>query len=350
MARTPNLGLDVGTCFLVVASVDEQGNTTTKSVRDAFLEMRPSNPLVKTIMIKGFKDAGVSYLEMEDGTIQVIGDESLNQAVVKNMILRRPLAKGVISPKETKALPMFTALLRELLGDPVTPNEKVVYSVPASPIDAKFDEVFHTSAINSILKQLGYEGSPINEAFAIVLSNLGEENYTGMAISFGAGMANICLAFNAEEMTSFATSKGGDYIDTSVAVSLGYDEQDTKNNEITPALVTLVKEGGVDISDLAQSDRTKQAIAIYYQNLIKYTVESIITKVNSLESVPRYQEPITVVVSGGTSKAVNFLSEFKKEFDRNAHRLPFKVKEVRHATDPLNAVAEGCLIAQQAGL
>lgn len=350
MNRVSNMGLDVGTCFLVVSYLDSSGNMVTKNIRDAFLEMKPANPLVKNIMIKGFKEASVNYLEMEDGTLQVIGDESLNQAIVKNLTLRRPLAKGVISPKETKALPMFTALLKELLGSPVTPNERIVYSVPAAPMDARFDEVFHTSAINSILKQLGYDGSPLNEAFAIVLSNLETENYTGMAISFGAGMANISLSFNAENMASFATSRGGDYIDNSVAISLGYDEADTKNSEITPALVTVVKENGVDISDLTQTDRVKKAIAIYYQNLIKYTVESIIQKINTIENLPRYQEPITVVVSGGTSKAINFLSEFKKEFDKNADRLPFKVKEVRHAKDPLNAVAEGCLLALQAGL
>lgn len=348
--RTPGIGLDVGTMFLVAATMDNVGNITTKSVRDSFLELKPTNPLVKNIMIKGFKDSKVNYLEMQDGTLQVIGDESLNQAVVKNAMLRRPLAKGVISPKEVKALPMFTALLKELLGPPVVPNEKVVYSIPAKPIDAKFDEVYHTGAINSVLSSLGYQGQPMNEAFAIVLSNLEEESYTGISISCGSGQTNVCIAYQADEVASFSTARGGDYIDMSTALSLGYDESDIKNSEVTPALVTVVKEGGVDIADTNQEDRLKNAIAIYYQNFIRYTVESIITHIESLTDTPRFQEPITVVVSGGTSKAIGFLKVFKEEFDKQSSRLPFKVKVVKHANNPLTAVAEGALTGLQAGL
>lgn len=350
MSRQPGIGLDVGTMFLVSAVMDANGNVTTKSVRDAFLEMKPSNQLVKNIMVKGFQSAGVSYLEMDDGTLQIIGEESLNQAVVKNAKLRRPLAKGVISPKEAKALPMFVKLLEDLLGPPIIPNEKVVYSVPAKPIDANFDEVYHTGAINSVLAQLGYQGQPMNEAFGIVLSNLENENYTGIAISCGSGQTNVCIGYQAEEVASFSTARGGDYIDMATAISLGYDEDDAKNSEVTPALITLVKEGGVDISNTAQADRVKNAIAIYYQNFIRYTVEAIIAHIASLQDTPRFQEPITVVVSGGTSKAINFLTEFKKEFDRQSSRLPFTIKEVRHAENPLTAVACGNLLALQAGL
>lgn len=350
MSRQPGIGLDVGTMFLVSASMDKDGNVSTRSVRDAFLEMKPSNALVKNIMIKGFHSSGISFLEMDDGTLQVLGDESLNQAVVKNAKLRRPLAKGVISPKEAKALPMFVKLLEGLLGTPVVPNEKVVYSVPAKPIDAKFDEVYHTGAINSVLSQLGYQGQPMNEGFGIVLSNLENENYTGIAISCGSGQTNVCISYQADEVASFSTARGGDFIDMSTAVSLGYDEDDIKNSEITPALVTLVKEGGVDISNTSQSDRIKNSIAIYYQNFIKYTVAAIIAHISSLQDTPRFQEPITVVISGGTSKAINFLSEFKKEFDNQSSKLPFVVKAVRHAENPLTAVAYGNLLALQAGL
>jgi len=54
---------------------------------------------------------------------------------------------------------------------------------------------------------------------------------------------------------------------------------------------------------------------------------------------------LPVVVAGGTSKAKGFVDLFAKKLEENGFPLP--VKEVRHAADPLHAVARGCLIAAQ---
>jgi len=50
-------------------------------------------------------------------------------------------------------------------------------------------------------------------------------------------------------------------------------------------------------------------------------------------------------VAGGTSKAKGFVDMFAAKLKENDFPLP--VKEVRHAADPLHAVARGCLIAAQ---
>jgi len=49
------------------------------------------------------------------------------------------------------------------------------------------------------------------------------------------------------------------------------------------------------------------------------------------------------VVAGGTSQANGYIKEFAKKLEENG--FPLQIKEVRHATDPLHAVAKGCLIA-----
>lgn len=340
----PGRGLDIGTGFLVMSTMDEEGNTHTKSVRDSFLEIKPANKLVYGTMKKGLEKAGVSFFETED-SFNIIGDDSLVQSVERQLVVKRPMSKGVISPKEAKALPMFKVLLKELLGDPVIENEKVVYSIPASPADAPFDEKYHENVIEAILKSLGYEGKSINEAQAIVLSELGEDEFTGLALSFGSGMVNICIANMADIITTFSIAKGGDYIDYSSATSLGFDPRDPKGSEVTPNLVTYVKEQGVDILNPDSEDRIQISIASYYKALIRYVVSNLILELEKLDSKPKFLKPIKVVVSGGTSLAGNFLTAFKEELLKQKDQLPFEIQDVIHAEKPLTAVAEGALLA-----
>jgi len=339
----PGRGLDVGTGFLVESRMLESGDVETKSVRDSFLELQPRGDLVFKMMKKGLDKSGVSYIQ-EDKKLHILGNDSLNVAIEKQMTVRRPMHKGVISPREAQALPLFKILLKELLGEPVVPNELVVYSVPASPEDAPFDIEYHKNVIERVLADLGFIGKAINEAQAIVFCELEEEDYTGIAISCGSGMTNVCITNMAEVITTFSVSKGGDYVDYSAATSLGYDPKDPKASDITPSLMTYTKESGISIKNPG-NEMAEIAISSYYKALIKYMVESIVNKIDSLESKPRFLEPVKIVVSGGTSLAGDFLEVFKEEFEKIESKLPFKVKEVCHARRPLEAVAEGAFIA-----
>jgi len=58
----------------------------------------------------------------------------------------------------------------------------------------------------------------------------------------------------------------------------------------------------------------------------------------------RIRKPLPIIVSGGTSLAGNFVEFFAEVFDKKADKFPFEVSEIRHADDPLNAVAIGLLI------
>lgn len=337
-------GLDVGTGFLQESKITEDGNTVTKAIRDSFLEIKSASKIVHSTMRKGLTRAGVNFFELED-RFYVLGDDSLLQSIERQVTIQRPMSKGVISPTESQALPMFKALLKELLGAPQAPGEKVVFSIPASPIDAYFDVVYHETVIHSILSDLGYSGRAINEAQAIAFSELADDDYTGISISLGAGMSNIAVTNVADLVAKFSIAKGGDYIDYSTAVSLGFDPNSPKNSPITPNLVTYIKEQGVDILNPDKSDKIKLGISAHYQSLIRYIVENIVNHLITLKTVPRFMQPVPVVISGGTSLATGAVELFKEELDRQKNVLPFKIKEVRHSEKPLTAVAEGCLLA-----
>lgn len=56
-------------------------------------------------------------------------------------------------------------------------------------------------------------------------------------------------------------------------------------------------------------------------------------------------DPVPFVISGGTTKAGGFQEVFQDEFAQISKRgFPIAISEIRMATDPMTAVAEGLLV------
>jgi activator of 2-hydroxyglutaryl-CoA dehydratase len=87
------------------------------------------------------------------------------------------------------------------------------------------------------------------------------------------------------------------------------------------------------------------AVCSYYERLIDYTTKNLSETLSQSRSLPKFKEPLTIVIAGGTSLAKGYVETFEKKLRDNNFPLPIKV--VRHASDPLHSVAKGCLIASQ---
>ena len=90
--------------------------------------------------------------------------------------------------------------------------------------------------------------------------------------------------------------------------------------------------------------REQEALTVYYKTLIEYTLDAItaqFARVRGQFAVPR---PIPIVIAGGTSLAGGFVEFFNAVLETRRKRLPFEVSEVRHAKDPLGAIAQGLLL------
>ena len=325
----PCVGLDIGTMTIVGSWTDEDGHTKSKQVRDVFIDL--------DIQIKKMvRLTNVSFLANPNRADQfvVVGDSALGFVNLFNRELRRPLSKGIISPGETDAQFVLVELIKNVLGEPITTGEHCYYSVPSSPIDdPDQDIVYHTEIFRRILNDLGYTGHPENEAMAVIYSQCSNENFSGLATSFGAGMVNVALAYQTVCGLSFAVSRGGDWVGKNAAKAMG----------ISAARMCSIKEKGIDISKPV--NREEEAIALYIRSLIKYCLENISIQFKKARSTIDLPEPIPFIISGGTSRAKGFLEVFKQEFEViKKLGFPIEISEIRNATNPMTAVAEGLLI------
>ena len=221
----------------------------------------------------------------------------------------------------------------KLLGKPEGDKEYCYYSVPAAPIDnPDKDVIYHRRLFERVISDCGFVPVASNEAMSIIYSQTAKESFSGLALSFGSGMTNIALSNLAIECLSFSVEHGGDWIDQGAARSVGS----------TAANVCATKESGIDLLD--PQGRVEEALSFYYKELIEYVLGIVAKEFKSKQLSMNIQKPLPIVVSGGTSLAGNFLEFFADVFDQNADKFPFEVSEIRHADNPLNAVANGLLI------
>lgn len=319
-------GLDIGTVNLVAAEHDEKGQISLRKQRNVFLDV-PGDPYTRNMLTR----LKVPYV-VHNQTLYVLGDAAFELANVLNRRTRRPMKDGLISPREMEALPVMKLLIHNLLGDvPQGAQGVCYYSVPAEPVDAEANVVYHREIFDAVLRTMGYDPRPMVEGHAVVFAGLGEEDFTGIGISCGGGMFNVCVSYKSMPCISFSTSRAGDWIDQNAARVLG----------IRPERATMIKEKGLDL--MAPKNRNEEAFVIYYRNLIQYTLSRIAEEFHNSEGLPTFPDAISIVCAGGTSMATGFVPLFKKELERTT--FPLKIRDVRLADDPLHAVARGALLA-----
>jgi len=320
----PGVGLDIGTMNLVSAR-RQGGKIVTSRMRDAFLDLESSAK-------KMLKLSGVNFIERDD-EILIVGDAAMEMANVFGREARRPLQDGLISAGEIDALEILGLLIKHVLGEPVEEGEVCYFSVPAAPVDAlDRDVIYHQGVFDRIVTECGYEAEASNEAMAIIYAETAAEGFSGLGISFGSGMCNIALAMNTIEGMSFSVARGGDWIDKGAAKAVGS----------TQARMCALKEAGFDL--MHPVGREQEALAVYYKSLIEYCLKHIRQEFKKVEGQFALPKPIPLVISGGTSLAGGFVDFFNEVFEKKRKRFPIEISEIRHAKEPLNAVAQGLLL------
>jgi len=328
-----NKGLDVGTNMLVAAHMDKEGNIKYKMQRDAFYKIVPKSQVNENSIKTSLEKRGANFIRNKEGEFIVVGEDALEIAIERNDIAKRPLRKGVLSPREKDSLPMLKLIIESLVGQGAE-GDKVVYSVPARPVDGKFDIVYHTVMLENYLNGMGYQAQPINEAFAIALSELLDDGLTGICLSYGAGMTNTAVVHQGDPLVEFSLTRAGDYIDTAVGNAL----------DISPSLVQLEKEAGIDLMN--PKDKIGEAVSVYYTTLINYTLKNIAFELEKRKKdLPVFRKPVPIVVSGGLTLAEGFVEKVVKSLE--IIPFPVEIKEVRRAEDPMRAVATGALLGSQ---
>ena len=325
-------GLDCGTSYYIAATED-----AIKKQRNVFLTVDGDANQVKRML----KRQKIPFVE-KAGKVHIVGQHAFNYAQIFSQTeLKRPMSSGLLNPKERDALPVLNAIIGELLGKSKG-KETCVYCIPAKPIDQVREVSYHEDVLKQIIETYGYDVKVIEESVALAYEGLVDNDLTGIAISMGAGMCNICVMYQGMSSLSFSVARGGDWVDENVAADCG----------VTPAKVISIKENSqnLDLTKSAINDIYQEgsdeyniinAIRSYYGALINYLMTNLANQFNNAESVPNFPDSIPIVFGGGTSLVKGFLQVVGEQF--NQDEFPIQISDIKLVEDAHTAVARGCL-------
>jgi hypothetical protein len=318
------VGLDVGTSRICLAQrVGEEFQYETQL--NAFVTI-PYSKMTESVLKKEKVPHTVSGPD-----IVVHGNESDRFADVLNIETRRTMDKGVLNPAEPESLGMLRKIVESLL-DPVKERQKICFTVPAAPLGAEDNLTYHEATLRQILTEMGYEVKSINEGLAVIYSELESSNFTGIGVSCGGGLCNVCVAYLSVPVFSFSIPKAGDYIDTSAAAITG-----ERANR-----VRLVKEDSFHFNGFF-ADKLQQVLGVYYDEMIQSLVQGMKVAFSNSRNLPKSNRPLPIVLSGGTAMPEGFRDRFAKALAETD--LPIASNDIRIAADPLHASAKGALVA-----
>lgn len=331
------IGFDVGTYNLVCCKRDEKGNFENKWQVNAFLEIPLKDDFLFNMM-RTAKDP-VPLIEV-DGMAYAIGEKAVKMAYTMSQLeLKRPMKDGCVNPKERDAFQILNTIIHSLLDNVSQDKEILYYCVPANAINEETDAEYHGKLLEAIFKAFksdeGYvvDPRPINEGLALVYAELGDKNFTGFGISFGAGMVNVCFAIFGAPVFSFALVNSGDWIDKMAAKATGESTTFINKEKTKVNLATEPK------------SLIERAIQTQYQLMIQHTVEGIKKGLEANGKKARLDQPADVIIAGGTSSPPGFDTLFAKVLKEA--NLSMEIGEIIRPEDPLFSVARGCLIAAE---
>ncbi len=317
------VGIDLGASHLVAAREAEDKRVFVKSERNAFLTVR-ADKTTQDLLTK----LKVKYVSI-DAQMFVLGNLAIDFANIFKRETRRPMQSGILNPSEAESIPIIKLLMEHVLWPPRKQGEVCCFSAPANPVDTGRDIIYQKGIFKGILQSLNFEPVIIDKGYAVVLSELGYKDFTGIGISCGGGMVNVCAAYRTVPIVSFSIARGGDWIDQNAAFALGLPVSE----------VVMIKERGISLK--APASREEEAIAIYYRNYIRYFLEIIAAVFGKSSQTPQFKEPVDIVFAGEVSFADDFLDVVVEELQTIKFGLP--LGDIKRSEGPLTSVSRGCL-------
>lgn len=334
------IGFDCGTYNLVCCKRDKKTNYDNHYEVNAFIELPLENRFVFNMM----KKAGVPLIERKDANVAyALGEKAVEISYTMPQIeLKRPMRAGCLNPKERHAQQVMSIMMHGLIGEAAEPpkgstGEALYYSVPANAINQDTDADYHAKVLEAIFREFKdangnkVDAHPINEALALIYAELSHKAWTGVGISFGAGMINLCYSTFGNPNFQFSIVNSGDWIDRQAAKATGETE-------------TFINQQKHKLDLNKRYNRVMEAIGAQYEIMIQKTVTEIKRGIEQ-SGAKDPEVPVDIVIAGGTSKPKGFKELFESTL--RAVELPIQIGDIIQPEDPLYSVARGCLIAAE---
>jgi len=323
-AEHGTIGLDIGTSNIVVYKRNKS-KVSARMESNIFLTV-PSLPQTKKILIGN----NIQFLDIKK-SLYILGNHAKEFASIMGGRTQQPMESGMVNLGEDEGVSVIHAILNRLISPPKKENEPLWFSIPGKSIDAPGTASFNESIFKTYLMNLGYSPQPINEGMAVLVSELTDGHTTGIGISIGGGMCNICCAYLSIPVVTYSILMGGDFIDKMVASSVGE----------SPAKIKSIKEKELDLSGTPKNN-IEHGLHACFDTLFSTLVKSLEQVLSTSDSLPKLRQAVPIILSGGTVLAAGSRDKFASALQKV--KLPLEISDIALAKNPLHATAKGAFL------
>jgi hypothetical protein len=199
-----------------------------------------------------------------------------------------------------------------------------------------------------VLRLLNYQPLPLPAAQAVVLAELGQDLFTGIGLSLGAGRCSACVVRRGVPLSLVSVPCGGNAIDFRLAETLKLLRWDAEGHRYLDLVAAARWKCSPDRSLLIVESEAEGELREMYLALLTELCGELAQTAARHRLSRQIDEPLPIVCQGGGTQISGFAELLRSCWNDAAIDLP--TSEIRRALHGDWSVARGCVIHNELGL
>ena len=284
---------------------------------------------------------GEEFVQCEQGII-VFGAAANDLAEILSLPLQSALDDGTVRKNDPVSRQLLGALVEGLT--PAANEQESVCTVVSSQLatdKANQNEHDGLGFLLRLVKLQGHQPHVISPGVGIVLSECGDDGFSGIAIKMGTARMDISIVHHAREIARFFLPRGSHHIDHQLAVM---EKQFVRLKDGREVLDTRpIREWRENIENLNNvSDPRSLALRDQYLKLIHQGLHRLKQELSS-STLSQFPSALPMIIGGSLASPAGTGTLFRSAI--SDADLPIQIESVRKVTDIKFSVLRGGLIA-----
>ncbi|MEX0703854.1 MAG: hypothetical protein WD069_17275 [Planctomycetales bacterium] len=284
------------------------------------------------------EQARISYAVCEEDLV-LMGDGAEEFARLFHAPTAPLFPDGRVPAGDPPARQIVAAFVEALLPPSGSAENVCCLTVPGGGSDAPGDDA-EWQFLSRLVKLRGYTPVLLSSAMAVVLAELADRAFTGIAIDFGAAKTELAVAHCGVQLARCGLARGGQWIDRELATRAERFAWDPAGNRyLDVEAVRRWKEQAT----LRPSAAAENGLLIeLYEDLVNAALAEAARAFAGTLDCRRIPQPLPVVCSGGPARIPGFAPLLEQAWRRAS--IPVESDRIRIAAEDEYRTPRGCLI------
>ena len=298
----------------------------------------PDQPAQRRLL----QQADVQFIPCDDALI-VLGDAATDVAESLSLPTIPALPSGVLPPSDPLGRQVVAALAESIIPVANHKGEPCAFVAPGGVIDPNDPGL---NFVSRILRLLDYEPIVMNPAHALVLAEMGDQQFTGVGLSLGESVSVLAVTHRGRMVACRSLALGSESIDRQIAEQTNRFLHDADGNRYLDlnAVRQWKAELNVPLSECHSNEEQRLAELVAKQlSIIGHELSRLLSS-EACRGIFS-ESGVTLTTCGGTAKLPGLVELVGRVFRRNEALAA--IDHLRICPDECWTVARGCLVAAE---